>query len=121
MSESPRAVEAEEPATSGSAAEAPNSPDENEPHDMSGHTGPLELGEQFEVKEQDRWLPIANGMSITCLVAPSFHGAAVTHAPVCAPFARPHACRPISALVLPLTSTYTAQLRVLLVATVESE
>ena len=62
MSESPRAADAEEPATSNSAAEAQQSPDDNETHDMSGHTGLLELGEQFEVKEQDRWLPIANGM-----------------------------------------------------------
>jgi len=62
MSESPRAAEAEERATSNSAAEAQQSPDDNDLQDMSGQTGQLEYGEQFEVKEQDRWLPIANGM-----------------------------------------------------------
>lgn len=59
MSESPRGAEAEEPATSNSAAEGQQSPDENEIQDMNASA--LELGEQFEVKEQDRWLPIANG------------------------------------------------------------
>lgn len=66
MSESPRGAEAEEPATSNSAAEGQQSPDENEIQDMNASA--LELGEQFEVKEQDRWLPIANGMFIICLV-----------------------------------------------------
>ncbi|KAL1311679.1 hypothetical protein AAFC00_001783 [Neodothiora populina] len=58
MSESPRAAEVQEPATSNSTAEAQQSPDENELQDMNA--GHLELGDQFEVKEQDRWLPIAN-------------------------------------------------------------
>lgn len=31
-------------------------------HDVQGHPG------EFEVKEQDRWLPIANGMSHLALV-----------------------------------------------------
>jgi len=62
MSESPRAAEAEERATSNSAAEAQQSPDDNDLQDMSGQQGQFEYGEQFEVKEQDRWLPIANGM-----------------------------------------------------------
>lgn len=62
MSQSPRETDDVEPA-------AP-SPDENaveEPHpeDMSrgvaDEPGDQGLGYDFEVKEQDRWLPIANG------------------------------------------------------------
>lgn len=63
MSESPRATaDAEEQATStNSAAEAQQSQDENETQDMNAGILLGESGEGFEVKEQDRWLPIANG------------------------------------------------------------
>jgi len=48
---------------------APLSPEDdaqmNEPQDP--HSG---LGFDFEVKEQDRWLPIANGMSCLSLLPP---------------------------------------------------
>jgi len=43
------------------------SPDENEPQQQEGEMnrpddpGDHVLGYDFEVKEQDRWLPIANG------------------------------------------------------------
>ncbi|OAG09033.1 uncharacterized protein CC84DRAFT_1086220 [Paraphaeosphaeria sporulosa] len=42
---------------------APQSPDDSEPHmDREAHeTQAQGLGYEFEVKEQDRWLPIANG------------------------------------------------------------
>ncbi|KAF1975658.1 hypothetical protein BU23DRAFT_457794 [Bimuria novae-zelandiae CBS 107.79] len=42
---------------------APQSPDDSEPHmDREGQeTQAQGLGYEFEVKEQDRWLPIANG------------------------------------------------------------
>lgn len=46
---------------------APQSPDDSEPHmDRDGQeTQAQGLGYEFEVKEQDRWLPIANGASIS--------------------------------------------------------
>ncbi|RMY22141.1 hypothetical protein D0866_12034, partial [Hortaea werneckii] len=62
QSASPREPEDVEP--------APPSPNENEPQqqedDMNRHNDPGDhgLGYDFEVKEQDRWLPIANA----CLV-----------------------------------------------------
>jgi len=46
---------------------APPSPDENDPQQHDGDMnrpddpGDHGLGYDFEVKEQDRWLPIANG------------------------------------------------------------
>jgi hypothetical protein len=55
--QSPREPEEVEPA-------AP-SPDENEPQPPEGETANMSrddgVGYDFEVKEQDRWLPIANG------------------------------------------------------------
>ena len=53
---------------------APPSPDDNEPQDPAEgemnrpDDGDHGLGYDFEVKEQDRWLPIANG---ECEPAPS--------------------------------------------------
>ena len=46
---------------------APQSPDDSEPHmDRDGQeTQAQGLGYEFEVKEQDRWLPIANGAFIS--------------------------------------------------------
>lgn len=57
MSQSPRDGEdVEQPAPS---------PDEDVPQQTEGDVGdmsrPEDLGYDFEVKEQDRWLPIANG------------------------------------------------------------
>jgi len=45
----------------------PQSPDDSEPHmDREAQdTQAQGLGYEFEVKEQDRWLPIANGGSIS--------------------------------------------------------
>ena len=58
MSQSPRDVEDVQPS-------AP-SPDDDVPQPTEGNAGDmnrpeLDLGYDFEVKEQDRWLPIANG------------------------------------------------------------
>lgn len=62
MSQSPERNEDEGPAT--------QTPENNEtaqqqPDQPEGemNTRPEELGYDFEVKEQDRWLPIANGES----------------------------------------------------------
>jgi hypothetical protein len=43
------------------------SPDDSEPHmdREAQETQAQGLGYEFEVKEQDRWLPIANGASIS--------------------------------------------------------
>lgn len=48
---------------------APQSPDDSEPHmdREAQETQAQGLGYEFEVKEQDRWLPIANGASISRL------------------------------------------------------
>ena len=57
MSATPPKKEGVEPA---------QSPDENDPRDMNAEeTQAQGLGYEFEVKEQDRWLPIANGTSIS--------------------------------------------------------
>jgi hypothetical protein len=47
--------------------QAVQSPDEEEPHmdREAQETQAQGLGYEFEVKEQDRWLPIANGASIS--------------------------------------------------------
>lgn len=68
MSQSPERNEDEGPAT--------QTPENNDPaqqsNDQTGeemNTRPEELGYDFEVKEQDRWLPIANGefrFDVTC-------------------------------------------------------
>jgi hypothetical protein len=75
MSQSPRTTDVEGQQVSNSAvlqAETNQpSPDEHEQQDMS--RGPDDPGDHgmgvydFEVKEQDRWLPIANGMSSSVL------------------------------------------------------
>jgi hypothetical protein len=75
MSQSPRTTDVEGQQVSNSAALQAEtnqpSPDEHEQQDMS--RGPDESGDHgmgaydFEVKEQDRWLPIANGMSFSVL------------------------------------------------------
>lgn len=59
MSQSPRETEDVEPAAPSPDENAPEEPqtDMNRP-DEPGDQG---LGYDFEVKEQDRWLPIANG------------------------------------------------------------
>lgn len=36
----------------------------------------------FEVKEQDRWLPIANGSSMPCLLLIDFRGQTATRLPI---------------------------------------
>lgn len=65
MSQSPRATaDVEDSAALTSAPEAHPSSDEHEPQEMN--RGPDDHGDHglaydFEVKEQDRWLPIANG------------------------------------------------------------
>ena len=45
--------------------QAPPSPEENEPQPQEGDNNTMSrddpAGYDFEVKEQDRWLPIANG------------------------------------------------------------
>lgn len=55
--QSPREVEEVDP--------APQSPGEDEPQQAEGEQNmsrdDVGLGYDFEVKEQDRWLPIANG------------------------------------------------------------
>lgn len=71
MSQSPRTTDVEGQSASNSAAAQVDatqpSPDEHEQQEMS--RGPDDLGDHglggydFEVKEQDRWLPIANGKS----------------------------------------------------------
>lgn len=59
MSQSPKEPEEVEPAT--------QTPDDNEPQQQNDQTEgemsvrPEDVGYDFEVKEQDRWLPIANG------------------------------------------------------------
>ena len=46
--------------------EPAQSPDEEQPMDRNAEeTQAQGLGYEFEVKEQDRWLPIANGTSIS--------------------------------------------------------
>jgi hypothetical protein len=70
MSQSPRTTDVEGQQVSNSAALQADanqpSPDEHEQQEMS--RGPDDPGDHgmgvydFEVKEQDRWLPIANGM-----------------------------------------------------------
>ena len=48
------------------------SPDE-EPHmDRNTEENSAQIGYEFEVKEQDRWLPIANGTSISLAVSRAF-------------------------------------------------
>ncbi|KAL5385367.1 hypothetical protein DPSP01_004825 [Paraphaeosphaeria sporulosa] len=51
---------------------APQSPDDSEPHmDREAHeTQAQGLGYEFEVKEQDRWLPIANVARIMKMALP---------------------------------------------------
>jgi nuclear transcription Y subunit beta len=70
MSQSPPATDVEgqqQPVSIPAADLNQPSPDEHEQQDMS--RGPDDHGDHglggydFEVKEQDRWLPIANGMS----------------------------------------------------------
>jgi hypothetical protein len=58
MSSTPPKKEGVEPAA--------QSPDDSEPHmDREAQdTQAQGLGYEFEVKEQDRWLPIANGASL---------------------------------------------------------
>lgn len=62
MSQSPERNEDEGPAT-----QTPENNDPaQQPNDQPGdemNTRPEDLGYDFEVKEQDRWLPIANGES----------------------------------------------------------
>ncbi|KAG9188654.1 hypothetical protein G6011_07359 [Alternaria panax] len=41
------------------------SPDEEQPMDRNTEENTAQIGYEFEVKEQDRWLPIANGTSIS--------------------------------------------------------
>lgn len=58
MSQSPR--------DDGDVEHPAQSPDEDVPQQTEGDAGDmsrpeLDLGYDFEVKEQDRWLPIANG------------------------------------------------------------
>lgn len=59
MSQSPKETEEVEPAT--------QTPEENETQQQNDQTEgemslrPEDVGYDFEVKEQDRWLPIANG------------------------------------------------------------
>ena len=70
MSQSPRTTDVEgQPASNPAVLQADAnqpSPDEHEQQDM--RRGPDDPGDHgmggydFEVKEQDRWLPIANGM-----------------------------------------------------------
>ena len=56
--------------------QAAPSPDENEQQQQEGETsrtddpGDQVLGYDFEVKEQDRWLPIANGKSAAPCMSP---------------------------------------------------
>lgn len=62
MSASPEHEVEAEPAATGS----PND-NENQPTDEQNEEGmsrPEDVGYDFEVKEQDRWLPIANGESM---------------------------------------------------------
>jgi hypothetical protein len=75
MSQSPRTTDVEGQQVPNSAALQADanqpSPDEHEQQEMS--RGPDDPGDHgmgvydFEVKEQDRWLPIANGMSFSVL------------------------------------------------------
>lgn len=59
MSQSPKEIEEVEPAT--------QTPEENDPQQQNDQNEgemslrPEDVGYDFEVKEQDRWLPIANG------------------------------------------------------------
>ena len=48
------------------------SPDDSEPHmdREAQETQAQGLGYEFEVKEQDRWLPIANGTSVFLSLSP---------------------------------------------------
>jgi hypothetical protein len=48
------------------------SPDEEQPMDRNTEENTAQIGYEFEVKEQDRWLPIANGTSISLHVSPVF-------------------------------------------------
>lgn len=62
MSQSPKEPEDVEPAA------ATQSPNDDEPAQQNEQTDPEmnrpdDVGYDFEVKEQDRWLPIANGKS----------------------------------------------------------
>ena len=43
--------------------EPAQSPDEEQPMDRNTEENTAQIGYEFEVKEQDRWLPIANGTS----------------------------------------------------------
>jgi hypothetical protein len=60
MSQSPKDPEEVEPAT--------QTPEDNDPQQQQADqtegemSRPEDIGYDFEVKEQDRWLPIANGM-----------------------------------------------------------
>jgi hypothetical protein len=58
------------------------SPDEEQSMDRQDpDTGATLQGYEFEVKEQDRWLPIANGTSIS--LAPSRALICASEAPIC--------------------------------------
>jgi len=58
MAESPRP----EPESAEPPEHTPDENDQNNTEKMSRPEDELGLGYDFEVKEQDRWLPIANGM-----------------------------------------------------------
>lgn len=48
------------------------SPDEEQPMDRNTEENTAQIGYEFEVKEQDRWLPIANGTSISLAASRQF-------------------------------------------------
>lgn len=53
--------------------EPPQSPDDDQHMDRNAEdTQAQGLGYEFEVKEQDRWLPIANGQSSSPQPSPLF-------------------------------------------------
>lgn len=59
------------------------SPDEDQPMDRNAEeTQAQGLGYEFEVKEQDRWLPIANGTSISLATCSRFD-LRIRFAPIC--------------------------------------
>lgn len=100
MSQSPRTTDVEGQSASNSAAAQVDatqpSPDEHEQQEMS--RGPDDLGDHglggydFEVKEQDRWLPIANGKSNLFFFLVGQRATMVRACWVCAPLALPAAC-----------------------------
>lgn len=67
MSQSPKETEEVEPATQTPEENEPQQ--SNDPNEGEMSLRPEDVGYDFEVKEQDRWLPIANG---ECRVRPSW-------------------------------------------------